>query len=138
MLDPRLQSNEHVLQWFASWNETKIHPKAFISPQAFEDLTSMIKATLSYVKIRLTQNLSPAVYLHRLNSDLVENLFSSQRGVLNGCNTNPTILAYGRNLNSIVIGQNIVSKKRNGGTSSAVVGGAHPVKVLTNATFRNK
>lgn len=134
--DPRLEANEEILQWFFNWNESKIHPKAFISPQSFEDLTSMIRGTSSYVKMRMLQNGGSAIYLRRLNSDIIENIFSSQRGVLNGCNTNPTVLEYGKNLNAIVIAQNSVSLKQNACPDSAAVGGAQPFKILAGKTFR--
>ena len=135
--DSRLSTNEKDLKWFATWNDTKVHPKAFFSPQTYEDLASMIRGTSAYVKMRLCETTSSSINLHRLNSDLIENVFSSQRGVLNGCNTNPTLLEYGKNINAIIICQNTFSlKKNNAAAMSITVGGAYPMKILSKQTFR--
>ena len=48
-----------------------------------------------------------------INSDVVENQFCQQRAVYNGASTNPSALQYRRNLNSIILEQNIVSNKAN-------------------------
>jgi hypothetical protein len=51
------------------------------------------------------------------NSDVVENTFNQQRSTYNGANTNPNALQYRRSLNSILLGQNIVSQKANAGNN---------------------
>jgi hypothetical protein len=50
-----------------------------------------------------------------INSDVVENEFNQQRSTYNGANTNPNALQYRRSLNSIIIGQSVISKKENAG-----------------------
>ena len=136
-IDTRLQSNQQVLDWFNAWNDSKIDQKAFITSQTFEDLTSLIVATKNYVSLRLQQNPMAHIYLHRLNSDIAENVFSSQRGICNGCNNNPSMLEYSKNLNSIIISQSALSRKRNA-NSSDTIGGAYPYNILAKKTFREK
>ena len=50
----------------------------------------------------------------RMSTDVVENLFSSQRGI-NGSNNNPTYLQYCKGLNTILLSRKIVSTKSNAG-----------------------
>ena len=135
--DTRLAINRDVLHWFQEWNSTKERPKAFLTAETYEDLCSMIRATENYVTYRLTCTPTAHVCLHRLNSDVVENFFSQQRGIMTGCNTNPTILQYGKNVNSIILSQETLSTKRNAATDIAV-GGAYPLKLLTKQSFRKK
>jgi hypothetical protein len=54
----------------------------------------------------------------RMNSDVLENVFSQQRGLHNGANTNPNLITYMKTNNSITLGQATVSKKSNGGKTS--------------------
>lgn len=54
-----------------------------------------------------------------VNSDVVENEFNQQRSTYNGANTNPNALQYRRTLNSIIIGQSVISKKGNAGLNEA-------------------
>ena len=132
--DDRLDQNRRVLHWFAEWDSAKIHKKAFITQQTYEDLHSMIKSTEHYIRLRLQQDPSTYISMHRLNSDVVENMFSSQRGI-NGANTNPSLLQYGKNLNTIIISQNTLSTKRNS-SSGTKVGGAVPYHVLARRPFK--
>ena len=54
----------------------------------------------------------------KINSDVIENIFCQQRGVCNGNNTNPTYYQYLNNINTIILGQQSVSKSANAASSS--------------------
>ncbi|WAR24553.1 hypothetical protein MAR_038222 [Mya arenaria] len=47
----------------------------------------------------------------RVNSDELENVFYQQRGICNGKNTNPIFYQYLKNMNSVLLGKQTVSKK---------------------------
>ena len=71
-----------------------------------------------------------------VNSDVVENIFCSQRGVCNGSSTNPTHLQqYKKGINTIIIGQPLRSRKSNA-NSSKCVSGALPYKMHVNKSFK--
>ena len=73
-----------------------------------------------------------------MNSDVIENLFSSQRSRCHGANTNPNVISYATALNTVNMTVDIVkSSKRNAMTDSSV-GGAYPYNVLASKTFREK
>lgn len=52
-----------------------------------------------------------------INSDIIENMFCQQRSTYNGANSNPNALQYRNNINSIILGQKLVSNKGNAGKS---------------------
>lgn len=54
----------------------------------------------------------------RINCDIIENVFSQQRGLYNGNYTNPSFLSYCRTMNSIITGQPSVSRNSNTSGSS--------------------
>ena len=73
-----------------------------------------------------------------LNSDVIENMFSSQRSRCNGANTNPTTLQYSKAINTIVMtSERRRSGKRNAASDSSV-GGAFPYKILAGKTFSER
>ncbi|KAL4217005.1 hypothetical protein ACF0H5_023461 [Mactra antiquata] len=56
-----------------------------------------------------------------INSDVIENVFNMQRSTYRGANTNPNAFQYRKTLNSILVGQNVVSRKSNAGTSASAL-----------------
>ena len=74
-----------------------------------------------------------------MNSDVIENLFSSQRGRCNGANTNPTLKVYSKSLNTIILTSercNVNKLSKKNAATQASVGGAHPYHILAGRTFR--
>ena len=98
---------------------------------------STISSFKNIVHARLDEypgcHVTPAI----MNSDVIENLFSSQRSRCHGANTNPTVLMYGKGVNTIILTTSVASNKKNANTSAAV-GGATPYKLLANKTFRQQ
>ncbi|XP_045156281.2 uncharacterized protein LOC123522863 isoform X2 [Mercenaria mercenaria] len=122
--DERLQELKCISDWFENWTDCirsgpgssaeKAHK--LISQQCLEDIRSCIIGfcELCYkVLTGKTTYIIPAL----INSDAVENHFCQERSTYNGANTNPNALQYRNNLNSIILGQNIVSHKCNTGKS---------------------
>jgi hypothetical protein len=67
-----------------------------------------------------------------VNSDVVENVFSQQRGLHNGANTNPSYLTYSRSINTIVLGETPISKKANAEDTAAQVYRPSPSSTSTS------
>lgn len=129
-----------VLYKFISWFLILILFKfrCFITKESYEDLNSTILGFDSLAKKRLSNHPGSRVVPSLMNSDVIENLFSSQRGRCHGANTNPSVLAYSKALNTIVMTTELQrSSKRNAGTDAAV-GGAHPYNIMAKKTFRQQ
>ena len=133
--DPRLSENRAVLQWFFDWSEMqKSETNSFITKECFDDLVSFLVGFEELVAKKIST--CPLGYIKPslINSDVVENVFCSQRGVCNGSTTNPTYLQYSKGINTIIIGQQVKSKKGNV-SSSTSIHGALPYKMHTNKSF---
>lgn len=61
----------------------------------------------------------------RLNSDIIENIFCQQRNLHNVANTNPTYLGYCYSINSVILGQETISRKSHTGGEAAQIAGDH-------------
>lgn len=119
--DKRLDENREVLNWFRAWEasikqstEIKDKEKCLLSFQTREDLTSLLVGFDEMCKDRF-QRISSSIIPNRINSDVLENIFSQQRGLHNGANTNPTYLTYSRTMNTIILGEGSISRKSNTG-----------------------
>jgi len=119
--DSRLKELKEVSQWFDEWSlgvsEEKEKNSMLLSSQCQEDLRSCLIGFCDLCETVLSKkgtSIVPAL----INSDVIENHFCQQRATYNGANTNPTALQYRRTLNSVILGQNIVSQKSNSGKSS--------------------
>ena len=122
--DTRLTQIRKVLHWFRNWenrvnsSEAQNKEKHLISFQTREDIASLLIGfdELCCAKFQKSfGSITPA----RINSDAIENLFSQQRGLHNGANTNPNYLTFSRSVNSIILGQTTISRKSNAGGSGA-------------------
>ena len=138
--DKRLDDINTSLTWFNDWEvhvnskslSTTGKEKQLMSYQTREDLnscligfTQLCKNTLRYSR----RSIVPA----RINSDVIENIFCQQRGIINGNNTNPTFYQYVKNVNAVIIGQNAVSKN-----SNAVHRGCEPLCFNTKQPLKRK
>lgn len=134
--DKRLSENSEALDWLVEWEgQYRADKNSFITMECYNDMLSMLMGTLEVIKIKLSEYPLSAVYLHRMNSDIVENVFSSQRGICNGSCTNPTYLQYSKGINTIIIGQSIKSRKSNTG-GKLCVGGALPYSFYKKSSHK--
>lgn len=108
--------------------------KNFFSRESYDDLQSMLIGTCEMVKTKLRHHPMGYICLCRLNTDVVENFFSSMRAI-NGSNTNPTYLQYRKGINTIAISQTVVSKKANAG-GTCTIAGALPYKFHAKKSFK--
>ncbi|WAR17634.1 hypothetical protein MAR_032228, partial [Mya arenaria] len=119
--DDRLEDLASALKWFNDWEahvqekegQTNAQKeKQLMSVQTREDLNSCIigfTCLCENVLSRARVSIVPA----RVNSDVIENIFCQQRGIINGNNTNPNFYQYVKNVNSVLLGQNVISKNSN-------------------------
>lgn len=75
--------------------------RSFVTDECFQDLRSTLTAFDYLAKKRLSDHPGSRVIPSIMSSDVVENFFSSERARCNGANTNPTILAYSKAINTI-------------------------------------
>lgn len=124
--DVRLDKLEESLSWFQNWEKHVLvqeyvpsaeKEKQLLSSQTREDLQSCIVGFNHLCKTTLKEDRSSIVPA-RINSDVIENIFCQQRGIINGNNTNPTFYQFVKNINSVIIGQSILSKTCNSGSGS--------------------
>lgn len=123
--DNRLKQLQEILSWFGEWKSgiqaksllKKEKTSCLMSTQCMEDLESCIIGFIELCSKLLTHENNVNIFLTPalINSDVVENEFNQQRSTYNGANTNPNALQYRRSLNSIIIGQSVISKKGNAG-----------------------
>ena len=108
----RLYKLKSIHNFFKSWEEATT-PVNLMSKETRQDLDSVL---LSFINLneekihRIGSGLVPS----RFNSDVVENVFCQQRGIYHGNKTNPTYADYAHGTNSLIIGQTLLSKRRNG------------------------
>lgn len=122
--DPRLTELLNISQWFTDWETYSLsntsvpksmRQKTILSSQCHEDIQACIIGFVELCTMLITPGSAMHITPGLVNSDAVENLFNQQRSTYNGANTNPNALQYRRSLNSILLGQNVVSQKANAG-----------------------
>ncbi|XP_052258149.1 uncharacterized protein LOC127862916 [Dreissena polymorpha] len=120
--DNRISTLHDVATWFSAWDNFilncpeipgKDRKKRLLSQQCSEDIQSCILGFTALCKTVLTKSSVMYVTPGLVNSDVIENIFNQQRSTYHGANTNPSALQYQRAVNSILVGQNVVSKKSN-------------------------
>ena len=79
--DMRLSQLEQVLDWFVDWKAEVKGRNNFITQECFEDLVCLLVGFQKLVQMKIAS--SPLGYIKPslVNSDVVENLFCSQRGI---------------------------------------------------------
>ena len=119
--DERLRPLKSFENWLDQWADTVdkmsnatplVKAKKLISKETYNDIISMIRGFLQICMNRITKQ-KRSIVPAGINSDVVENFFCQQRTICNGSNANPTIHQYKYGINSIILGQNAVSKKSN-------------------------
>ena len=134
--DLRLQENLEVLEFFKRTADAKgtNFRKNFITKEAYEDLHSLVTGFQQLVEIKLEQFPDGYIVAGRTNTDVVENFFSSQRGI-NGSNNNPTYLQFCKGVTTILLSRKLISTKSNA-RGKVSVGGALPYKLHVKKSFR--
>lgn len=125
--DDRLKELASINSWFSEWTtgvqslNIKSTEKAtkLMSRQCLEDIKSCLLGFCELCSTVVSGDRSAYITPSLINSDVVENHFCEQRATYNGANTNPNALQYRRNLNSIILGQSIISNKANAGKSNS-------------------
>ena len=119
--DHRLQQNREVLAFFQSWeqqtrtlemNRTEQN-RCLLTRECREDIECMISSFEEYVISKSKRSKVGHVHAHRMNTDISENIFCSQRSFCHGATTNPTALQYQKALNAIILCQPNISPKSN-------------------------
>jgi len=133
MNDTRLIQLKAVDKWFTDWEESAVQNdkrslRRLMSTQCHEDLHCCIKGFTNLCETVLHMKTHEYVVPALINSDVIENIFNQQRSTYNGANNNPSALQYRKTINSIIIGQNSISKKANAARSSS----ARPFTVAVN------
>jgi hypothetical protein len=128
--DDRLLQLSSSLNFFTQW-ENESSSRQLMSPETREDLKILLRGfqTLSQHVIKDLKYIIKPGYI---NSDIIENIFSQQRGLHHGAGSNPNYLQYCYATNSITLCQRLVSRKSNAARrKSGTVGGtALPFKQL--------
>ena len=134
--DDRLLDNQKVLEFFRDCGDAEgtNFRTNFITKEAYEDVLSMLIGFHQLVEMKLA--LFPGSYIvpGRVNTDVVENFFCSQRGI-NGSNNNPTYLQYCKGVSTILLSRKLISTRSNAG-GNITVGGAVPYKLHAKKSFR--
>ena len=89
-----------------------------MSLQCHEDIPCCINGFIRLCESVLSMKTSVYVIPSLINSDVIENIFNQQRTTYNGAKTNPSALQCRQTINSIIIGENSISKKANADRSS--------------------
>ena len=98
MADPRFYENDQVLEWLKAWRtsvsnrldlKASDRNKLFLSDKTMSDVSSTIVGFREFCKQAFKNHPGCSVAAHRINNNIVENVFCQQRG-LNGQNYNPT------------------------------------------------
>jgi hypothetical protein len=127
--DSRLNTLRAVNSWFADWEKcieddstlsSKQKSQCLMSSQCHEDIHSNIAGFLALCEHVLKLSHTVFVTPGLVNSDIIENIFNQQRSTYNGANTNPNAYQYKKTINSIIVGQNVLSKKANAAKTSSM------------------
>ena len=119
MNDTRISKLKEAYNWFKAWEKQVCQNdtvgkryKDLITMETREDLDFMFYGIMSLTEYAINE-IHIEVVPSRLNSDIIENIFCQQRSIYHGPTTNPTYNSYRTGINSVILGQTVVSKKCN-------------------------
>lgn len=110
--DKRLLDLKMVSDWFQNWKDSAETSHHLMSRETQEDITILLPGFIALCRYCLT-NVHVPITPAFINSDIVENVFSQQRGQHHGAGSNPNYLQYAYCTNSITLRQSTISKKSN-------------------------
>ncbi|XP_071111146.1 uncharacterized protein [Haliotis cracherodii] len=111
LTDIRLHQLRTILQWFRKWEESETR-QHLMSWETREDVEFLLSGFCKLAHVA-TQDLKITLTPLYINSDIVENHFSQQRGLYHGSGANPNYNQYRTATNSIILGQSTISNKSN-------------------------
>jgi len=126
--DNRICQLKEVDMWFTEWESSvkgdhdmskTEKTKCLMSQQCHEDIHASLQGFVALCETVHSMDTPLSITPALVNSDCIENIFNQQRSTYNGANTNPTSYQYKKTINSIIIGQSIVSKKANAANTAA-------------------
>ena len=139
--DPRIKRAKEALEFFEKWESSvwssnlgkDDKPRALLSQQCREDLSSTIVGfeQLVYQRLKLFPGSSILPYL--VNSDICENIFCQVRSTQLGPTTHPNVSQYTHALTSIILSQGLLSIHGNASNNTFV---ASPFQFHTNQPLR--
>ena len=110
--DPRLSKLRKAHKWFLDWEAAVMSESELTVPEKNHrlitdktryDIASCIIGFEELCQMRHAHAPGSSIVPSRLNSDVLENIFSQQRGIHNGTNTNPDYVTYKQTVNSIIL-----------------------------------
>lgn len=117
--DERLTKLKECYNWFKSWEqdicENNIKNKRYkslITLETREDIDFMYYGVTSLITYSIGE-LKTEIIPSRLNSDIIENIFCQQRSLYHGPTTNPKYNSYRCGINSVILGESVISRKSN-------------------------
>ncbi|XP_070556918.1 uncharacterized protein [Ptychodera flava] len=109
--DTRLKDSRNFLTYLDTWHKSE-QPTHFISSKLYFDLQSHIIGFEQLCKYKLDLFPGSTIMPGIVNQDVVENIFCQARSH-HGQNNNPTYDKYCKSQNTIIFGQNSISRKGN-------------------------
>lgn len=119
--DERVKKLEEFHGWLKDWESNASQPSELLSQECRKDWSSTILGFVKCVRNILRDYPDAEIIPALFNTDLLENSFGCQRSLVAGIGCNPTVIQYGRSINTIILSTNTVSKKANAGHSSTAV-----------------
>ena len=119
--DERLKCLEQFLKWMKDWESSTTDKKQLFSPECRKDWESTILGFTNIVSTILDNFPEAGIVPANFNTDILENTFGCQRGLVAGTGTNPTVLQYCKTINTITLTTNSVSGKSNAGSNSTAL-----------------
>jgi hypothetical protein len=119
--DERFSVLAQAKEWFSSWRDSirsddtltnGQKSKMLPSKECLDDMICMLVTFPKICKIHLSEYKIASIMPSRFNNDVAENMFCQQRGLYNGNSTNPNYAAYRTTVNSVLLGQSLLSRGR--------------------------
>ena len=110
-----------ALAWFKYWRDSiknnstltnSQKSKMLPSTACMDDTLCMLVTFPKVCDIHLSEYNTGSVMPSRFNNDVAENMFCQQRGLHNGNATNPNYSTYCSTVNSVLLGQSLLSRGR--------------------------
>ena len=121
MEDERIGILKQFHEWLKLWETSAENNRQLLSPECRKDWSSTILAFCAMTKNILDAYPDAEIVPAMFNTDLLENTFGCQRGLVAGTGTNPTVFQYCKNINTITLSTNTISNKSNAGKNQLAV-----------------
>ena len=119
--DERLKDLMEFYKFLKAWETNATDNSQLMSQECRKDWTSTVLGFCSFVENILSDYPEAEIIPTLMNTDLLENTFGCQRGLVAGTGTNPTVMQYCKSINTITLSTNSISNKCNASCNSAAV-----------------